>query len=740
MPSPESPARLSKHLPALILALCLTALGIGIYLKAARAIAPPTVDPMAYYMKGARVWREWSSGRLVNPLNVEPTPRPPGTMLLTSPLGFSPDFRAYFFRSTYIPVVVFVIAFWVLAESQVRRARQRWANLVGALMLASLPMFYQFERNPAFAFTADWGHMDCFLGALAALATVLLIVSVQRRSVGLATMGVSVGALTLLVKPAGLILLPIFGFLWASELAATDWPIFARWREDRTLKRYSIWTACILVGGFAAVTAACLGSQYLSRANLNFASDGQKMVIDMYKNVSFWNIVSPQIQASFGWHWLCVSLVAALLVLGGAVVRASRRSMRVEDFRFVAVSSTLAVGIVWWIVFAGPAQIRYLYPFLMIFLVVLLPGVLTAADLTLPAWVRRTLAIACVTPMGVIVALLFMNAPPAEAQWLAGVNLTAGQFRQEVKMGDLLIDQGRPGRTLMLYILPENDLRPSVVEAEAIYANLVHPELPGLQVKWPVDWIHPTMVRRKDIVHADFVLFFPVRDPIRLEVLLAQPVANDAQTESDVVSAWLTRASREQGLQTVSEDDLRLVKVSDHAKLDQAFGQLMLKHNWRDLFYTENNEPVIPTPASFASAIAGSVAGSRDVRFGEQFLLHGALLVPKGEGLQMELFWESLAEQPLKYLVFVHLIDQNGKILAQADYEQAPGASTAPRLAKAGEIWRDIVPLSRDQLKGATGIAFGIWEPHVVFLNPDRGERDFDNRRLILRVPRDLHE
>jgi len=61
-------------------------------------------------------------------------------------------------------------------------------------------------------------------------------------------------------------------------------------------------------------------------------------------------------------------------------------------------------------------------------------------------------------------------------------------------------------------------------------------------------------------------------------------------------------------------------------------------------------------------------------------------------------------------------------------------------LAKAGEIWRDIVPLSRDQLKGVTGIAFGIWEPHVVFLNPDRGERDSDNRRLILRVPRDLHE
>jgi hypothetical protein len=101
----------------------------------------------------------------------------------------------------------------------------------------------------------------------------------------------------------------------------------------------------------------------------------------------------------------------------------------------------------------------------------------------------------------------------------------------------------------------------------------------------------------------------------------------------------------------------------------------------------------------------------------------------------MELVWESLAEQPLKYFIFVHLIDQSGKILGQADYEQVPGASASPPLAKAGEIWRDRVPLSGAQLKGVTRIAFGIWEPHVIFLNPDRGERDSDNRRLILRIP-----
>jgi hypothetical protein len=145
------------------------------------------------------------------------------------------------------------------------------------------------------------------------------------------------------------------------------------------------------------------------------------------------------------------------------------------------------------------------------------------------------------------------------------------------------------------------------------------------------------------------------------------------------------------------------------------------------------------TRDALVSAVDRSVSGSRGVRFGDRFLLRGVLLTPQDEGLQMELFWESLAEQPLKYFVFVHLIDQSGKMLGQADYEQAPAARTAPRLAKAGEFWRDSVQLSAAQLKGATGIAFGIWEPPGTFLPPDRGDRDWDNRRLILPVPQDVH-
>jgi hypothetical protein len=68
-----------------------------------------------------------------------------------------------------------------------------------------------------------------------------------------------------------------------------------------------------------------------------------------------------------------------------------------------------------------------------------------------------------------------------------------------------------------------------------------------------------------------------------------------------------------------------------------------------------------------------------NVQFSNQFTLRGALLTPKNKGLLMELFWQSLAEQPLKYVVFVHLIDQSGKILGQVDYNQYNQAPAVER-------------------------------------------------------------
>jgi hypothetical protein len=53
------------------------------------------------------------------------------------------------------------------------------------------------------------------------------------------------------------------------------------------------------------------------------------------------------------------------------------------------------------------------------------------------------------------------------------------------------------------------------------------------------------VVRRRELINSDFVLFYLVRDTERLRALLAQENVLDPATESDVFSAWLTQASAE---------------------------------------------------------------------------------------------------------------------------------------------------------------------------------------------------
>ena len=68
------------------------------------------------------------------------------------------------------------------------------------------------------------------------------------------------------------------------------------------------------------------------------------------------------------------------------------------------------------------------------------------------------------------------------------------------------------------------------------------------------------------------------------------------------------------------------------------------------------------------------------VRFGEQITLDGYTLttpqVQPGDILQLDLFWRTDAPLSERYKVFVHVLDQNGQIVAQTDRE--PGGGQKP--------------------------------------------------------------
>jgi 4-amino-4-deoxy-L-arabinose transferase-like glycosyltransferase len=76
------------------------------------------------------------------------------------------------------------------------------------------------------------------------------------------------------------------------------------------------------------------------------------------------------------------------------------------------------------------------------------------------------------------------------------------------------------------------------------------------------------------------------------------------------------------------------------------------------------------------------------VSFGGLLDLVGVVPVAKTDGLQVTLWWQAKAEIPKDYVVFVHLVDQQGQLLAQAD--SMPDADLSPTsIWQAGDVIQD---------------------------------------------------
>jgi hypothetical protein len=115
-----------------------------------------------------------------------------------------------------------------------------------------------------------------------------------------------------------------------------------------------------------------------------------------------------------------------------------------------------------------------------------------------------------------------------------------------------------------------------------------------------------------------------------------------------------------------------------------------------------------------------------DYLFGVAVRLVGYdLLTPQpasGESLQFVLYWQALAELDRDYTIFVHLLDQTGRIAAQ--WDAMPRENSFPTTAwTVGEIVDDmrLVPLPMDLPAGEYQIAVGVYYAPTEARLPVRG-------------------
>jgi peptidoglycan/LPS O-acetylase OafA/YrhL len=127
---------------------------------------------------------------------------------------------------------------------------------------------------------------------------------------------------------------------------------------------------------------------------------------------------------------------------------------------------------------------------------------------------------------------------------------------------------------------------------------------------------------------------------------------------------------------------------------------------------------------------AKSVPGARGVRFAGRFELMGVEMERAGGGLAMKLAWRSVKESTLKYNVAVHLVDEDGRILAQADYAQDSGEGRV----RPGAMWVDTVRVGPEKMARVKRVALTLYEIGGAIESVEGGNRDWAGRRLLLEV------
>jgi hypothetical protein len=103
-------------------------------------------------------------------------------------------------------------------------------------------------------------------------------------------------------------------------------------------------------------------------------------------------------------------------------------------------------------------------------------------------------------------------------------------------------------------------------------------------------------------------------------------------------------------------------------------------------------EGKVEGPASLSEAELGGIPHRLDVTFGDKARLLGYEAgneeTRPGESVEVNLYWQSLAEMDKDYTVFVHLLDENDLVIAQRD--TYPGLGTYPtRLWRVGDAFAD---------------------------------------------------
>jgi len=720
----------NQYLPLITLILALATLGVLLFNRISLTEQVPIWDSFTYAQKAKNFWDTVHKFQFlepqtwVSPLNIVPTTRPPGTILMSYPFGFSDKPHEFFLRSIFLPIILFVAALWIIAKPSCRTLKDQWLLVVLCLAFATLPLFYHFEPSIDSTLISPtyWGLVDNFIASVAALATALVIQGVQKASKPLTVCGIITSTFCLFIKPSG-------GFVMVSILLV--WSIYAivryKWQQNLLTRKYLIFSIITFILFYGSGLILSFTSNYFSTKNMVYGKTAMKILKqESIFDSSSWQVLFSQLHTSFGWHWLTLISLTLVFNFLGINRQSQKNSIKALPVDLISALGVLLIGLWFWLVATDYSQIRYFFPFALICIVLLFPRIKEFYSDISHKYLKIVM-VALVLPM-LLLILLVSSEPSIYLQRILGVNLTSGSLVNEVKQAKSLVEDANQKKTdLTVYSIGTAPVT-AIFGGVGLYEKLLHPNLNSFDLQYPLNWITESTFRFSEIVSSDYLLIDkPIKNQLEAINVLKNTEVPNFPSETNLFHAWLSTINYDDaGLAVESETSLRLLKIIDRVKLEKALNQLKSRYKWSQVFLNANRIKSIDANTA-KTLIAKSYPAFRDIRFGNEFTLLGAFTKRTQDGLTIELVWQSLKDQPLKYLNFVHILDASKNIIAQADYEQ----DNAKKVVNKGTIWHDVVKIPLEKLKGVQEIGLGLYMPNERPLTIDRGLRDWDNRRLI---------
>jgi hypothetical protein len=558
---------------------------VWIHTRATRQ--PPIYDALSYYIKAYYFWARVQAGIPFNPLNVAPTFRPPGTILMSFPFGFNVDPRWFYFRSVYLPAMLLFFSALFVGYQTRGGLRQRWWAVLTAMFFTTMTLPYHFEFGCLGG--VYWGLVDSFLAGLAALVAACIWRGTRANATtfGWVIAVCFISAACIVVKPSGVLVAAIAGLCWVAFGSATL--IERRHLEgsqsyglQRILAlRLLLGAILIAVIDYGMIVAA-MTSSYLSPQNLIY---GRNAIAIMRAEVHLpLSLVWPVVNHGLGgvfilWAVLAIAICATAPLSGG-------RSLFTPTYitSVLAFGAAVLFGIWFWFVGSAAAtEIRYAVPFFMMGWVWLIPVSLYLWNFT-PTLIRLAM---CVVMLGSIcnLAVLLVSTQPSLAwQRSSGVGLTAPVFPSaELNALQHLVATGA-GRPREVYVM-SLDASDAILESIIDQQRLLHPATALWSLHRPIDWVRSSTIRLNEIQTADTLLVNPQ------EADRAPPgrTIQNLPEEQGVFTSWANGLTTADGVEVFfSGPSAKILNVINPIELRISLDRMIEANSWDTSFVAAN--------------------------------------------------------------------------------------------------------------------------------------------------------